>query len=746
PALPLGARKAFNALSSYVFEQEINFDRLKQSVNGINKSGAMQMQVIMTPINERELASGKITADYLLEINPLDKDSLTSQAKTGVMNEDILAYQDAVLLVSREGLVLRANNFALELLGRSLEEVQARPLLSFIVEEDAQALTSDIEEIYSQGFIKSRNYSLKAKGALLPIEAAAALARNNNFLFSFRNISARNQLIDLLRERSQYAIALSNVVDGALLECDIQNNTFSNFTNANDAASDLIGLSKDEILTLNLAALLTDKEQKEKQKVKKYLAAKIEQLKKDKVIYFEAKIEPENRPLFVSIRISYFEILGRKKAIIVLRDSTKERYLEGELNYRNRELNGIKEALGGLYVKVNSKGIIQEYKTTDMSYNISVFPSDFVGKDPKEYLAEDTAASLKASLEEALKTGEAVRTSFSMQYGNEYRFYETTITPIKGEDNAILLINSVDKRKGLENRIHDLYAISSKHEGSFVEKMNDVLEFGKQIFGAQIGLICHFSGQNRERILINYATKNDFNIHKDMEGKAQECFAGVRNGEIVACKNTAELNCDNCLHLDKKITAFIAAPLSMGGKVEGAICFANVGGKAMQLTDDDKDFMGFVGGLMSMALELRQAKKAVDGGISTLKHLADSLDLPSVILDTNLRIQNANNVLRGLCGIYDMVEVEDYNFFSKLTFDSTNAERDFRDAYKTSANGAFDFTCDLNITEGRRLNLLWHVVEIKDIKGQVRGFLLVSESIKDLPALRGVLYGPNSHI
>ena len=573
------------------------------------------------------------------------------------------------------------------------------------------------------------------------MEANAVLAQNNNFIISFRNLSAKKQLLEVLDERSQYAQALTQIVDSALLECEIKENKLSPFIKVNDAASSFTGYSVNELMRLSLADLLIDSERKELKKVESFLASKVEMLKENKLVSFEAMLNIKGRRKAALVRISSFRSASSEKAVIVIRDASKERKLALELDYKVKELKGVKNILPGLYIKLDSNGVIQEYQTAEADYDIAVFPSDYLGHPIQEFLSKEEGALLLSNIKRAYTTGVPVQTSFSMQSGGEPRFYEASISRLEGEESVVMLVENVDRRKGLENKIHHLYDFSSRKQRGFVENMKDVLEYGKQIFGAEVGLIMHFSGRNRDKILINYATENPYDINKGIETVVEECFRGVQKGEIFSCGDTSELSCLRCLHVKRGISSILAAPLYIAGNVEGAIAFVSVKKNTMPLTDEDKSFISFVGGLMSMALEIRQNQKAVDNSLGALRRLASSLDVPAVIIDENFRIKNLNAVMRTVCGVYDMVEAEDENLFSKFAYDSLKAEGDFKSAYKTSKGGAFDFLFDINIADGSKVNLMWHVVEIKDGKGTVKGFLLASESINNILALKPFLQG-----
>jgi PAS domain S-box-containing protein len=745
PGLSLAVRKAMENLESVSFNAVIDFARLNLTLPGINKSGSVELKINASPVNGREAKNGRALADYLLELTPPPAQG-AEELENGCSAEgaEILLCQDPAFLCSAAAVVLKCSQAAQLLLGLSPDKILGEAFYGFF--DRPEAVKADIAEFSAGAVMKDRGYNLKQGASLIPVEAAFAGARNNNFTVVLRNVAARRQLTELLKERSEKFEALSHVIDGALLECDINEaGLFSNFTEVNAKALTLTGMTHQELMSSSLTDALTDKEGKERKKVLLFLAGKAKQLKEDKVISFEARLQFKGKDVFASVRVSAYETAGRQKAMIVIRDTSKEKILESELDYKLKELAGIKEALPGLYLKVDKHGVIQEYKTADIRYNIAVFPSDFVSKNPLQYLDKATVETYLANIRDVIETGIPVHGGFSMKYGSETRFYEAAISPIKGEENVIVLVNSVDKRKGLENKIHDLYAISSNREAGFVKNMDDVLEFGKQIFNADAGVILHFSGYNREKILVNYATRNDYKIERGLETPVDECYEPVRAGQIFACSDTGMLECKDCLHLRKESTSMISAPLLIAGRVEGAITFLTVNPNQMIITEEDKNFIGFIGGLMGMALELRQAKKAVDSGLSTLKKLISSLDVPAMITDTSFNIKNANEIMLRLCGVYNIIELEDKNLFAKLALDSLKAESDFVSSYKTSRGGVFDISLELVLGDARPFSLMWHVVEVKDAKGRVRGFLLVGESIKEIAALRN-LFGPASHI
>ncbi|MDR1123244.1 MAG: PAS domain-containing protein [Elusimicrobiota bacterium] len=744
PGLPRGARKAMERLDPFYFEGVVDFDKLRSALPfAPGTGGAVELKVRMTPVNQHNGNDGPL-ADYLLELTPKGGD-----AAAGPDGADFMLNHDAVLLCSGDGVIMRVNAAAARLLAPQQEEDQlkGKSVYSFFDADAAAELKEAALRLPAPKSLIEREFTVSAGKNTFPAQVMLAPAAGGAFALSLRNMTARRQLDTLLKERSERLASLEKVIDGALLECDVKESLFQNFAAANAKALGLTGLTRKAVMSMSLTDALTDKDGKERKKVLAFLAGKAKQLREGETVSFEARLRFGDREVFASVRITAYDFAGRQRALIIVRDNSKERILESELDYKLKELAGIKNALPGLYLKAGRDGVIQEYKTADLRYNIAVFPGDFVGKNPLDYLDKQTVEQYLEAVSEVIRTGVPFHGSFSVKYGVETRFYEAAISQIKGEDNVIVMVNLVDNRKGLENKIKDLYAISANRGGGFVNNMDDILEYGKKIFSADAGLILHFSGVDREKILVKYATRNDYQINKGLETPVDACYAEVREGKIFSVEDAKTLPCkEGCLHTLKGITSMLSAPLIIGGRVEGAITFLSLPPNQMLITEEDRNFMGFIGGLMGMALELRSAKKAVDAGLSTLKKLISSLDTPAFITDTSFRIKNANVLMLQICGAHDIVDVEDKNIFARFASDEVKAQTDFNSAYKICKGGLFDTDFDLVLADSKVQNIIWHVVEIKDSRGRVRGFLFVSEGVRDMPAVRNLLGGPQSHV
>lgn len=743
PALPLKARRAMQKLQETTFDAELDFSKL-EGIKELAHKGKYNISARMIPINQKVLESGKKAADFLLELNFNDVQSSLYQTEGAVMEDIPLFFQDALILATRQGNIIKANNQALQLLGVPFNELEGHNLADIVIPGEKLLVQADIAEVYAQNFIKNRNYNFKLAKSVLPVEASAVVAKDNNFLFSFRNNTPRKQLMDNLEQRSSYIQAMHNVIGSALLECEIKENKFQKFTTANSEASELTGYTLQELMDKTPYDLLLC-EDKNKEQVQEYLDKVFNAVKNGTPAKFTAKIQTKKNLISAEVRVSYFELKNTQKAIFLLRDNTMEKELASKLYDKEEELKGIRNILPGLYLKVDKKGVIKEYKA-DLSWTIAVFPTDFVGRDPKDYLGKNNAKTFVELLEKAKQNNMPIQTNFSLEHTNGVRFYEAVISPISGEDDTFqVLVSRVDTKKGLENRVRDLYAFSSGGETGFMENMEEILNFGKEIFKAQIGFICHFSGRAQENIVINYTTPNSA-IKKNSKVSVDECLGPVREGFISAYEKLSEVKCEkNCFHNKYDVSSLIAAPLFINGKVEGAICFISRDGALMTIGQEERNLISFLGGLMGVALELRKVNKAMDNTFTALRKMVASLDVPAFITDEYLALKNVNEIMKNICGLYEFEKVQEKNIFSKISFDFVKVQNDFEESLSSSKGGAFDFIFDTKLADDSKENMLWHVVELRDGSSEIKGFLFVGESVKDLPRFRNLIYGPQNH-
>ncbi|MDR0734563.1 MAG: PAS domain-containing protein, partial [Elusimicrobiota bacterium] len=325
PGLPLGARKAMERLDPFYFEGIVDFDKLRSALPfAPGTGGAVELKVRMTPVNQRNGNDGP-KADYLLELTP--KGGPDGAAAEGA---DIMLNHDAVFLCSGDGAIMRLNAAAARLLApqQDGDRLKGKSVYSFFDAAAAAELKEAVLRLPAPKSLVAREFTVTAGKNTFPVLASLAPAAGVAFALSLRNMTARRQLDELLKERSERLASFEKVLDGALLECDIKDSLFQNFAAANAKALNLTGLTRRALMSMSLTDALTDKDGKERKKVLAFLAGKARQLREGETVSFEARLRFGDREVFASVRITAYDFAGRQRALIIVRDNSKERILE----------------------------------------------------------------------------------------------------------------------------------------------------------------------------------------------------------------------------------------------------------------------------------------------------------------------------------------------------------------------------------------------------------------------------------
>lgn len=744
PGFPLHARRALMNLEPCDFEGVIDFDRLKKTVHELVKKGSLKLAVKMTPFNIREGLNNKSTADFLLELTPLEEKNITTEEVSSSLSwNDILAYKDGVLLCSQKGEILKANKEAERLLGKDINALKKLNIVAIFNKKDSAYLKKDIEELYSQGTLSSREYTLSKTYGGLALECEAVLAKANNFLLIFRNNTGKRQLLEVLEERTAHNEALKRCLGGVLLECLLNGKNkkdfaFSKFTTISPEACSLSGYTRQELAKLTLPDLLCGAKngEEEKQKVNSLLNNYSEQLYKGKTVTFETPVVFKSRKTICLLILTLYKTAGENRVVIILKEIAKELEMAQNLDQASKELEGIKESLEGVYLKLDNTGKVISCGIGKGKKLAGLSSKDILNKKLADFMPKKNAKNLTLALKEVLKENNIKKGNLAVEKDGKSYLYEYSLSAIPGEDNAQMFINKIDNRKGFEEKVKHLYTILNRQDSSFVDNMDAILNCGNEIFNSEAALICHLTGEDKEDILVNYVTDNKIKIEQGQEFKVGNCLSSVKEGEIVSVSNFKDYDCKDCLHKEKDLQAMYAAPLLIKGKTEGIICFVSTKKNEMHFGEQEENLLVLIANLMSMALENRRARKAAVNSITSMRHLITTLDVPAFITDEDLCIKNANDSLCSLFDVQDMSEIDDENIFSIFAFNKDKSEEGFYDAQRTSTGGVFDFVFEVKLPDTKRLNILWHVVEIKDGRGKVRGYMFASENIQNLNSFK----------
>ena len=312
---------------------------------------------------------------------------------------------------------------------------------------------------------------------------------------------------------------------------------------------------------------------------------------------------------------------------------------------------------------------------------------------------------------------------FDWEYGGKRHYFDAVCTPINGQEELVLWLRDVTDRRVHEQHIRQLYDISNENKSTITEQVDKILEFGKQVFHSDVGIVMRFRESNPDEMTVIYTTPNPFTIERYMVFPVEECLFDVRDDNVVVFADLGNTNCKRCIHKEKNFGSLIAAPLYVGGKVAGALCFAARAPKA-HFEEGAEELIGIMSRILSLRIELREASKTLGETSQSFIHTLEYVDLPAVVLDLQYRVRYANNVFLAFTGrrIQTVDKREFFDFFIRRADSSRDM---FAVSAKNASGNAFQVTLDVADEHGKFIPTAWDVFLMKDIKGAVEGYGLI---------------------
>ena len=387
------------------------------------------------------------------------------------------------------------------------------------------------------------------------------------------------------------------------------------------------------------------------------------------------------------------------------------------------ELRSMRQSLPGLYLKTNLEGRVLEVNS-----NLAYLPTEqalplFLDKLPLQYWPEDAAAKELFAIKEASSVNINTTFEFEWEYAGRMRFFEAVCTPIDKHDEVIIWVRDVTERQLHEKHIRQLYAISNENQCTITEQVDNILDFGKKVFKSDVGIVLRFRDSNPDEMTVIYSTPSPFNIERYMVFPVEECLFDVRDDNVVVFPDLAHTNCKRCIHKEKHFGSLIAAPLYVGGKVAGILCFAARAPKA-SFEEGAEELIGIMSRILSLRIELREASKTLGETSQSFIRTLEYVDLPAVVLDLKYRVKYANNVFLAAT-VRHRKTVENREFFDEFIRSAENSRQTFDSAEKTSSGNAFQVSLELVDEKGKYSQFNWDVFLMKDIKGAVEGYGLI---------------------
>lgn len=775
PAMTPEVRKELNqgrrAHMTYLFD----FEKAQRKFPGrIQGEGCLYFDVTFEPLNRRDTKEGIVEADYVVYLQltkpkapvlppvppaapkPTEDNSSGKKAKRVVKKSQpagvdaapaakalrnplcppppppslassakfVLPNTEPYAVCSSSFQVTQCNDMFCSLCQLEQGEIVGRRIFDLFEEESAAKLQEDLASVNGGQDLENREYNLRLSSGLetVTVRLNAMKEANGSYVFVLRNLAFHKQIMKILEERSAQLNALLDATEGVVFSISAEKGSLGRIEQANKFLSRMLEYSHEELIRLQFKALFAAPGKEADPKNKEWFAGLEEQFFREGRVVFTAPVFRKNGTSFdAEVTIVTMEFAGRTTALVVVRDVSVQMDKLAQDSKQAQELRSVRQSLPGIYLKTDNNGLVLEVYS-NLSYLSNMQAAQrFMGKIPSQYWPAEVAAKELFAVKEALSINITTHFDFVLSEDGHVFSYEATVTPITGRDEAVIWIKDVSERLAHEGRVRELYDISHESNMSITEWVDKILEFGQRVFKAEVGMVVRFTSSSAREMSVVYVTKNDFNIQRYMDFTVEECLAGTAQENIVEFPNLDDASCTRCIHKKKGFGAMIAAPIAVGGKAAGALCFASRNSRRSFETGAE-ELIGLMARILSLRIELRQAGKAVSETAQSLTRTLDYMDFPAVMIGLDYRIRSANAAFSQVTGCRVPVKMD---FFERFIRNASAARDAFNQASQDGNAKAFRLHMDLVNDEGDYVAIDWDAFSVKDEEGRCEGYALI---------------------
>lgn len=726
PALTLQVRRQMRRGESARMEYVFDFAKAAAKFPGrINGEGQIKLHVLLEPFNRRNTKDGSVEADYLVT---LDRRRTAEEQPAEVAPAEAevwLPNSEPYAVCADDFKIISCNEQFSVLCQLSKEELQNREIIRLFSHDCLPQLLEDLKRLQTKGKLENRDYRIHVASGLetVPVRVSATRSTRGEYVFVFRNLLFQNQLRQLLRERSAQFNALLEVTEGAVFSVYFKDGEFGRVESADKRLARLSGYRIDELLALPFERLFMCANKNQKEIASRLRRAARELENQGRAAFKTFLYTKEGHCVETSVTLSSLDIPGKNTVLVLLNDLSGLLARLSDGSKEALELRSVRQSLPGLYLKTDWEGNVLE-ATSNLPYLDDVQLQElFLNKKPEAFWPAETAAKAHFAIKEAAAVNVNTTFEFDWELVGKQRYFEAVCTPIGGREETVLWIKDVTERRRHEQNIRELYALSNENKSDLTPQVDRILEYGKKMFQADIGLVLRFSKANPAEQTVLYATPGPFNIERYMVFPVEECLFDVRDDNVVLWPNLKNAHCKRCIHKEKQFNSLIAAPLYVGGKVAGALCFASKSTR-VRFEEGAEELIGIMSRILSLRIELREASKTLSETSQSFMRTLEYVDLPAVMLDLNYNVRYVNDVFLSAAGC-TRKEAEDKEFFDAFIRSASSSRRVFESAASSATGNAFQVKLDLASEHGRAMAAGWDVFVMKDIKGEVEGYGLI---------------------
>ncbi|RDI72435.1 MEDS domain-containing protein [Halopelagius longus] len=203
----------------------------------------------------------------------------------------------------------------------------------------------------------------------------------------------------------------------------------------------------------------------------------------------------------------------------------------------------------------------------------------------------------------------------------------STIT-LDGRDLVLALVRNIEERKKHERYQRELYDIVADSRASFDEKLERLLELGRERVSLENGYLNRIDADAREFEVVAAVGPNDRiepGVVDSLSGTY--CERHLSSTEPLAVANVAEAELEGLrAHEEYGLKAYFATTVDLGADERGTLCFASESPREGRFTDAERSFLDLLGQCIGYEFERQQHERELKETIGRLQQSNERLE------------------------------------------------------------------------------------------------------------------------
>jgi len=432
----------------------------------ITKSG--EIRDVAIKANIFELGNKKIMQAEFRDITEQKKAEEALRKSEKSWSDSFNSLEDIMIIIDNGFTIEKMNDIGLKLLGKTREEVVGKKCYQLIHGLDAPGEFCPYEKMLKTGKLESVERYEKKFDKYFSIKSSPIFNERREilgFVDLMRDVTEQKKAEAALRESEEKYRELLNGMNDTAWVIDFD----CNIIDVNDAAVEVMGYSREELLSMELTGIDSNLDPKEiKGLVEGMPAAEIQ-------VFETVHTTKDGKTIPVEISSSLVTYRGKQAILSIARDITERKRAEKKLRQSEERHRAVFEHTG------TAMCIIEEDKTISMVNRrleeLSGYSwKELEGKKWTDFVTKDSSLErMKRYHEARRKKGEKAPTNYPLDFVNK-----------KGQiRNALLTINLIPETKKSVASILDITE-SKKTEKALRESEE---KYRETIVNANVGII-----------------------------------------------------------------------------------------------------------------------------------------------------------------------------------------------------------------------------------------------------------------